>query len=102
MKREPYNGWTNFETWKVALEFFDGQQASDILEREPNESKEDYTERIADTLELYLEEYQSNQNYDNFTTSVMYWFFKEVNYTEIAEHLTEDETNESVEVIKQN
>ena len=31
-KDEKYNGWTNYETWRVNLEIFDGMTRADICE----------------------------------------------------------------------
>ena len=77
---ETYNGWTNYETWKINLEFLDGRKAEDIWEQKCKpELVQDYIEEIA------------HYNIGNlFALSCVNSFLSAVNWHEIAEHLNED------------
>jgi hypothetical protein len=76
-----YNGWTNYATWRINLEMFDGL------------SREDLT-GDSDTLvdPEYLQELVEEQlNSDNETaTSYAMAFINQVNWSEIAEHINEE------------
>lgn len=43
MNKETYNGWTNYETWRINLEMFDGLDSDDFNVNNPND--------LADILE---------------------------------------------------
>ena len=70
-----YNGWTNFETWKVNLEIFDGWD-SDYLDADDARS-------IAE--QYYLDGLGCN----DLAYGVVSLFLSEVNWSEIAEAHTE-------------
>ena len=73
---ETYNGWSNFETWKINLEFG--------LNDRGFENYDD--EMLKDYIESYIEE-----NCDNEILKGMLWnFISEVNWQEIAEHIEEN------------
>jgi len=80
MSNSKYNGWTNFETWKVALEVFDGYN--------PDEGVRLWT---AEQFESYAEEviFQSPQS-DTLAESFARAFLAEVNWYELADKLNED------------
>jgi hypothetical protein len=88
MTDKTYNGWTNYETWRVNLEMFDGQPVHDIDEHTDayelgkliKELAEEYITEGADALA--------------FTYAVDYAraFLDEVNWREIAEHMIADYT----------
>ena len=73
---ETYNGWTNFETWKINLEFglCDG-------------GFEEYNEEM---LKEFVEEYIENNCEDNMLQGWLYDFTSEVNWNEIYNHIQED------------
>ena len=77
-----YNGWTNYETWKVNLEFFDGMSF--------NEFYSDNVEDLAREMESMVEEYID----ENTTGGLIYsWALHavcDVNWFEIAEHYVEE------------
>ena len=76
MKVETYNGWTNYATWRIALEFFDGFDC-DGLEY-PAECLQDIvTESLEDEA-------------DGLALSYAMAFINDVNWHEIAEHLKEE------------
>ena len=84
MSDTKYNGWTNFETWKVNLELLDGVTAEDLFGRKCD--AEEIKEYIWTTV---TEEYPKDKSYD-FAMSCVVSVLHAVNWHEIAEHLNED------------
>ncbi len=87
MSNTTYNGWTNYATWRVNLEIFDGM---DIM---------DYLGSCADigTLSLRMKEYAENiiedQTSENsIAQSYALAFLADVNWYEIAKHYYEEVT----------
>ena len=76
-----YNGWTNYETWRVNLEWFDGMDCTDWG---------DDLYSVAMALKDHVEDSITSQ-YDMVADSrvVDYAlaFVKEVNWREIADHM---------------
>ena len=73
MSNQTYNGWTNYATWRVNLEFFDG------MEEALN------AEACKDLVEEYLDE-----SANGLVKEWAFAFVSDVNWHEIAEHLSED------------
>jgi len=71
-----YNGWTNYETWRVNLEFFDGLEID-----------EDFT---PETLQEMLEEHITEQTDNGLAQDYALAFINDVNYHEILESLKEE------------
>jgi len=67
-----YNGWTNYETWRINLELFDGMQ-----EDWDAEQCKDYVEEILEQSPHLALDYARA-------------FVRQVDYREIAEKLKED------------
>lgn len=87
MSNTTYNGWTNYATWRVNLEVFDGM---DIM---------DYLGPCADigTLSMRMKEYAENiiedQTSENsIAQSYALAFLADVNWYEIAKHYHEEVT----------
>ena len=84
MKQETYNGWTNYATWRVNLEIFDGMSLEDLN----TSNLEAYS--LGEELKDYAEEILS---IDTDTSSLVYSyamsFLSDVNWTEIASSLIE-------------
>jgi hypothetical protein len=82
-----YNGWTNYATWLVNLEMFDGinphEYFSDAVAGEGDASQ------LADLLKDHAENYLSD-NGDGLTLGYAYAFISDVNWYEIAEHMVAD------------
>ena len=87
-----YNGWTNYATWRVNLEIFDGIDL------------EYFTDEIG-TGDVYalskrLEEFADNvisfegEN-EGYAVDFARAFLKEVNWYEIAKHLVDAHTQEA-------
>ncbi len=78
MNDQKYNGWTNYATWRVNLEIFDGWDA-DGYEVSP----ESLEETVNELLDCEGET-------DGLLRSYANAFLADVNWYEIAKHLNED------------
>jgi hypothetical protein len=76
MREEKYNGWTNYQTWRVNLEIFD-------------EIPEDWNEITADDCKCYAEMIVDNGSSEGFALDYALAFLQDVNWQEIADHLNE-------------
>jgi hypothetical protein len=77
MKDEKYNGWTNYATWRVNLEIFDGLP--------PYENDGAVT---PEECQAYAEELVS-EGAEGFALDYALAFLQDVNWQEIADHLNE-------------
>jgi hypothetical protein len=82
MTDNTYNGWTNYATWRVNLELFDGQPVDDI---DPNAEPYDLGQSLRDLAREYMAEQA-----DGIALSYAEAFLADVNWTEIATHMIED------------
>jgi hypothetical protein len=78
MKNEKYNGWTNYATWRVNLEIFDGMHSDIDGEKVTAESCKDYAEEML------------SENGEGLALDYAMAFLANVNWHEIAGHLNED------------
>jgi hypothetical protein len=84
-----YNGWTNYATWRVNLEMFDGLDPREMF---LDEVKAD----SAYDLSKQLEEYADNVICDDanrdsgWAIDYARAFLADVNWYEIAEHMLDD------------
>jgi hypothetical protein len=76
-----YNGWTNYATWRVNLEIFDGYDASDL----PRDVFE-----AAPVLKDMVEALISEQAPEGLAQDYALAFISDVNWREIARHMLED------------
>ena len=74
MEQRKYNGWTNYATWRVNLELFDGHQTFDNIVS-------------ANYLKELAEEYLECDN--ELTKDYALAFLDEVNFYERAENINE-------------
>jgi len=91
-----YNGWTNFETWKINLEVLDGYTSHIIDSERVKETLKTKTYDLSEELEDYVFEvlgFDQCQNEYSLLSNYAYWFIKEVNFYEIAEHIKNDLKN---------
>jgi len=71
-----YNGWTNYATWRIDLEIFDGSY----------DSYKGYSiDDLKESVENFIEEGCDNET----TLSYARAFLDDVNFQEIAEHIGE-------------
>jgi hypothetical protein len=83
--KQTYNGWSNYATWRIALEWFDNFN--------PDENETDVYD-LSKTLEAYVTETLEEMTVQS--TLVLDYalaFTSDVNWYEIAEHLINDQNN---------
>lgn len=92
MSNTTYNGWTNYATWRVNLEVFDGFDPYDYF----SDNQATIEDWLADSLEEYAQEVIfSGYHYDergqtNLMQDYARAFLSDVNWHEIASHMIED------------
>jgi hypothetical protein len=91
MEKQTYNGWTNYETWRVNLEMLDGINPSDYWVMDSDD--------IADTLPEALEEFvltvlEDQSNGNSLVFDYARCFLSDVNWHEISEHMIADYVSE--------
>ena len=90
MTNTTYNGWTNYATWRVNLEIFDGWDSDHLDSLTMGD-----TYQLHQQLKDYAEEIIGvSSSSDNNTLAMSYAlaFLSEVNWVEIATHMIEDYT----------
>jgi hypothetical protein len=85
MTNTTYNGWTNYATWRIALEWFDCYN--------PFEYEKDSYE-LSKMLKEYVEESLSMEACSDFTLSYALTFISDVNWYEIAENIIREEVQD--------
>jgi hypothetical protein len=75
-----YNGWRNYETWKIKLEFFDGNVNDYIDINEPPMSIYDLMQYLRSIVEDYIENHSSGM-----ATDYAMNFVYECDFYEIAD-----------------
>ena len=81
---EKYNGWTNYETWKVNLELVDSEYLGECLSDYDNFS--DFIKLLKYSVqEIAFKGLEDNSIASSAVSSMM----SRVNWTEIAEHIQE-------------
>ena len=78
VENETYNGWTNYATWRVNLELFDGM---DNCTGWDAATCKDIAEEI-----IFYQDASENTLMESYARA----FLNSVNWYEIAEHLKED------------
>jgi hypothetical protein len=92
MRDNTYNGWTNYETWRVNLEIFDGMTLGDLWGFADASPSEVDTYELSKILKEYAEELIYESGGGNGTLAVDYAlaFLSGVDWYSIAEHMTEE------------
>lgn len=86
-----YQGWTNYETWRVNLEIFDGVDWAEWY-GEDEEAHPFY--EFVDSLKEYAEQAViMDDSVNTLANSYASAFLQEVNYNEIAKHIVEQYPN---------
>lgn len=89
-----YNGWTNYETWRVNLEVLDGLTKSDFVyygsDFVPYGGEND---ELADRIEDYVYDIVDDCN-NKFVAGIARSFLNKVNWQEIAENMMENADDE--------
>lgn len=91
MSDTKYNGWTNYATWRVNLELFDGFDLTNLIDDPANEP----VDWVADQLKDHAEQVIFSCTYDERGRSSLMEdyaraFLQDVNWYEIAAHYVED------------
>ena len=86
MTDKTYNGWTNYETWRVNLEIFDGFDPSDYYSAfVPSDAYE-----LGQSLKQYAIEILESEGTKGLTFDYAMAFLDAVNWMEIAKHMIAD------------
>jgi hypothetical protein len=85
MKDTTYNGWTNYATWRVNLEIFDGMTARDVTGRSLSTVSD-----LRHALQEYAEEI-IDQSPDGLAKDYALAFLSDVEWWEIANNMLADE-----------
>lgn len=96
MSDKTYNGWTNYATWRINLEIFDGISLDDFGGIEDKVDPElvcAYTlgEALKERAEYYIELSSDKGLARDYALA----FLSDVNWHEIAEHMIEDAKEEA-------
>jgi hypothetical protein len=88
---ERYNGWTNYETWRINLEVIDGMTIEDFGFDLHEIDTDDVAnvESLAESLEVHTCELIEGQA-KGFALDLAHSFLARVDWVEIAEHLIAD------------
>ena len=94
MSDTTYNGWTNYATWRVNLELFDGYDLTNLID-DPADEPVDW---VAEQLQDHAEQVIFASTYDERGPSSLMEdyaraFLQDVNWREIAEHMVQDYTS---------
>lgn len=96
MMSNGYNGWANYETWRVRLELFDGTTAEDMgVIVTDAENRDDDINALANSLEECAFEIAEEES-KGWALSLAKDFLARVDWTEIAEHMVDDALAELV------
>jgi hypothetical protein len=97
MTKETYNGWSNYETWRVNLEIFDGMTLEDMntVEVDPYQLK-DYLQEYAEEI-VFLDSHIGSKTPSSLVEDYARAFLSDVNWYEIAQHLNNDHIEENQE-----
>jgi hypothetical protein len=81
-----YNGWTNYATWRVNLEVFDGMDVYDAFRI----TEDDDASELASALEQYADDMLTMNGEKGLVVDYARAFLSDVNWHEIAEHMLDD------------
>jgi hypothetical protein len=81
-----YNGWTNYATWRVNLEVFDGMDVYDAFRI----TEDDDASELASALEQYADDMLTMNGEKGLVVDYARAFMSDVNWHEIAEHMLDD------------
>lgn len=85
MSNDKYNGWTNYATWRVNLELFDGCDWNMFYVGSSPEPGD-----LGLELKEYAEGYIEQCSPEGLARDYAFAFISDVNWFEIAEHLLEN------------
>ena len=85
-----YNGWTNYETWRINLEVTDGMTTSDFGVRDRDLLDPQTVDILSESIESYAEEIILGEIPEGLALGLAADFLNRVNWEEIAEHMIAD------------
>lgn len=85
MSNTAYNGWTNYATWRVNLEIFDGLDPRESFEYAYD--KNGWTEDLERSLKEFAEMLIEDSTQEGIARSYALAFLNDVNWSEIADHM---------------
>jgi len=85
-----YNGWTNYATWRVNLEMFDGWDADQLDALTMGD-----THNLSKQLKDYAEQLLSDTNPQGLALDYAFAFLGEVNWYQIAQRMVNDHALEN-------
>ncbi len=92
MTNTTYNGWTNYATWRIALEWFDSYNPFEY-ERDVYNLSKMIKEYVSESLENMCD--NANVNiYNNYALDYAFAFLQDVNWYEIAENIIREEVQD--------
>lgn len=85
---EKYNGWTNYATWRVNLEIFDGFDPFDYF----SDNQADIAEWLPESLKEYAEQviFECASVPRGLAMDYALAFLQDVNWHEISNHMIEE------------
>ncbi len=90
MTDKTYNGWTNYETWRVNLEIFDGLDPYDHF----SDDQETLSDNLHDYLKDMATEIVESDGAKGLAHDYAMAFLQAVNWHEIARHMINDYARE--------
>jgi len=96
MSNKTYNGWTNYATWRVNLEIFDGFDPYEYFSALDAED----LQGVAESLKEYAEQviFECGEcDPQSLAGSYAMVFLSDVNWREIAKHMIEEYSDEVAE-----
>jgi hypothetical protein len=88
MTDKTYNGWTNYATWRINLEIFDGFDPFDHFSDDQADMENNLAEYLKDYVEGFIHE--SGGGNGNLAVDYALAFLQDVNWHEIAKHMIAD------------
>lgn len=83
---DKYNGWTNYATWRVNLELFDGMGLDHVADDPESADVAD----VADLLRSIAEEAVDETTQEGIGRDYALAFISYVNFEEIARHIIDE------------
>lgn len=87
-----HNGWTNYATWRVNLEIFDGMGTDYFRSEIRTGDTYGLSKRLQEFAENVITDFESK---DGLAVDYALAFLGDVNWYEIAEHMIEAEQEEA-------
>jgi hypothetical protein len=105
MSDTKYNGWTNYATWRINLEVFDGLELEDFNGQQDDNFDPELicVHTLAEALQeraeeiIFLDSHIGNKSPSSLLEDYARAFLQDVNWYEIAQHLIDDHIAENQE-----